>query len=352
MKIRLLQTIAKPDFTAQAGSVIDVEDSLGLGLTKAGAAQYIPKPANIGLNATRATNTIKAYESDWRHFENWCQERGLRLDVSPNIVATYLEDCSKELAYSTIKRRLNAIIAIYRERGEVIDRRALPLYQTMEGIRRTLARHSLRRPKALLTEDIKAICDILPTTTKIIRDRTVILLGFVTGMRGSEIVGLDWNNVNDGCGYLRLSEHQAEIVITKSKTDQRGYGRTLILEKGKNEQTCPMEVLHKWWRACGKPKSGAMFSRLTPQGKTTSGRLSCSAVSSLVKEAVARIGLAPEYYSSHSLRAGHVTQSAMNGASEREIMRTTGHRSTSTLHRYMREAQMHSLPTSIDKLGL
>ena len=42
----------------------------------------------------------------------------------------------------------------------------------------------------------------------------------------------------------------------------------------------------------------------------------------------------------HSLRAGHVTQAAMNGVTERVIMRQTGHRSTATLRRYIRIGEM------------
>jgi hypothetical protein len=38
----------------------------------------------------------------------------------------------------------------------------------------------------------------------------------------------------------------------------------------------------------------------------------------------------------HSLRAGQVTQAAMNGVSERDIMRRTGHRSAEMLVRYIR----------------
>ena len=343
MKIRLLQTIASPDFNAQAGAVIDVDNEKGLSLTKVGAAQWLnPKPANTRLNAIRSRNTIKAYRSDWKHFESWCQERGIICsDPSPEVVASYLEICAESFSFSTIKRRLNAIIAFYREQGLELDRYHPIIRQTMEYARRKLAGRSLHRPHALLIEDVRAICRILPNTTKGIRDRAVILIGFAGGLRGSEIVGLDWNDIERG-----------KIVIRKSKTDQYGYGRIIPLKKGKSHETCPIRALQKWQKVCGDPKSSAIFRRLTPQGKITEHRLSCSAVSDLIKQAVGRIGLIPKYYSSHSLRAGHVTQAAINGASEREIMRTTGHRSTSTLHRYIREAQMHSLPTSIDMLGL
>ncbi|MDP3674196.1 MAG: hypothetical protein Q8R44_03750 [Novosphingobium sp.] len=39
----------------------------------------------------KAHNTIRAYASDWRQFEAWCDERGLDpLPARPEAVATYL----------------------------------------------------------------------------------------------------------------------------------------------------------------------------------------------------------------------------------------------------------------------
>ena len=53
-----------------------------------------------------------------------------------------------------------------------------------------------------------------------------------------------------------------------------------------------------------------------------------------------RAGYKPESYGGHSLRAGFATQAAINGATELEIMRQTGHRSLVTLRRYIREGQL------------
>jgi integrase len=47
----------------------------------------------------------------------------------------------------------------------------------------------------------------------------------------------------------------------------------------------------------------------------------------------------PEEYGGHSLRAGFVTKALSNGASERQVMRQTGHKSTAMFHRYSREDQ-------------
>jgi integrase len=56
----------------------------------------------------------------------------------------------------------------------------------------------------------------------------------------------------------------------------------------------------------------------------------------ILKRAARRAGLKPEPLGGHSLRAGHVTQAAMNGVSERDIMRQTGHKSAEMLARYIR----------------
>ena len=71
----------------------------------------------------------------------------------------------------------------------------------------------------------------------------------------------------------------------------------------------------------------------------------------ILKRAVKRAGFAPEEYAGRSLRAGFATQAARNGASAYDIMRQTGHRSITTVSRYVRNAQIfRDAPAS--KLGL
>ena len=56
-------------------------------------------------------------------------------------------------------------------------------------------------------------------------------------------------------------------------------------------------------------------------------------------------------YAGHSLRAGHATSAAMAGASERSIMRQTGHRSVQMVRRYIRDGSMFR-ENSAARLGL
>ena len=52
------------------------------------------------------------------------------------------------------------------------------------------------------------------------------------------------------------------------------------------------------------------------------------------------VGLDPSRYAGHSLRAGLATSAAAGGASERDIMQQTGHRSSDMVRRYIREANL------------
>lgn len=60
----------------------------------------------------------------------------------------------------------------------------------------------------------------------------------------------------------------------------------------------------------------------------------------IVKRASGRASLKPESLGGHSLRAGCVTQAAINGVNERDIMRQTGHKSPAMLAKYIRLGQM------------
>jgi hypothetical protein len=59
-----------------------------------------------------------------------------------------------------------------------------------------------------------------------------------------------------------------------------------------------------------------------------------------VKTAAARAGLDPKRYAGHSLRAGLVTQAAINNVPEHRIMRQTRHKSSDMVRKYIREVDL------------
>jgi integrase len=94
------------------------------------------------------------------------------------------------------------------------------------------------------------------------------------------------------------------------------------------------------WLETARIVDGAVFRSLDPFQRVQPRRLSDKAVARIIKRRAAAVGLDPARYAGHSLRAGLATSAAAGGASERAIMNQTGHRSTSMVRRYIREANL------------
>jgi integrase len=125
------------------------------------------------------------------------------------------------------------------------------------------------------------------------------------------------------------------IDLCRSKTDQEAAGRKVGIPFGKEEETCPVRALRRWLAESGIT-AGAVFRGVNRSGKVSRRGLHKDCVGRILKRAARRAGLKPEPVGGHSLRAGCVTQAAMNGVSERDIMRQTGHKSAEMLAKYIR----------------
>ncbi len=175
------------------------------------------------------------------------------------------------------------------------------------------------------------------------RDRALILLGFAGAFRRSELVGLD---VED-CAF---GKDGLTVTLRRSKTDQDGAGRKIGIPYGSNPETCPVRTVQAWLEEAGSD-AGPLFRSINRHGQVRTGRLSGIDVARIVKKLAVRAGLDPAKYAGHSLRAGHATSAAIAGASERSIMRQTGHRSVQMVRRYIRDGSLFR-ENSAGKLGL
>jgi integrase len=180
--------------------------------------------------------------------------------------------------------------------------------------------------------DLKRMLQKLPNTRVGLRDRALLLLGFAGAFRRSELVGLD---VAD----LEFSSAGLVVTLRRAKTDQEGRSRRIGIPYGSSEKTCPVRSLQAWLETA-RISDGAVFRSLDKFQRVQSKRLSDKAVARIVKRRAAAVGLDPERYAGHGLRAGLATSAAAGGASERVIMAQTGHRSADMVRRYIREGNL------------
>jgi integrase len=303
----------------------------------------LPEQVREYIRASKAENTLRGYQGDWRDFYAWCESHGLcPLPASPEGVAAYIAECAGRLKVGSIQRRLNAIAEAHKALGLDSPTHAPMVANTMKGIRRTKGTAPAQKAAAL-TGDIRAMIDARDAGRIGARDRALILLGFAGAFRRSELIGLD---VED-CAF---SKDGLTVTLRRSKTDQTGAGRKIGIPYGSNPETCPVRTIQAWIDAAAVT-SGPLFRSLNRHGQVQPGRLAGIDVARVIKKLARRAGLDAGKYAGHSLRAGHATSAAIAGASERSIMNQTGHRSVQMVRRYIREGSLFR-ENSGGKLGL
>jgi integrase len=264
------------------------------------------------------------------------------LPAAPEVVASYIADCAGRLKVGSIQRRMNAIAEAHKAVGVDSPTHHAMVANTMKGIRRTLGTAPAQKSPTL-TDDIRAMVDATDAGIIGVRDRALVLLGFAGAFRRSELVSLD---VAD----CALGKDGLTVALRRGKTDQDGAGRKIGIPYGSNPETCPVRTLQAWIEIAGIT-SGPLFRSINRHGQVQDGRLSGIDVARVVKKLAERAGLDPAQYGGHSLRAGHATSAAIAGASERSIMKQTGHRSVQMVRRYIRDGSLFR-ENSAGKLGL
>ena len=108
---------------------------------------------------------------------------------------------------------------------------------------------------------------------------------------------------------------------------------------GVSTDTCPVRTLRQWLDRAGI-REGPDFRSVVRYGHVARRGLHKDSIGKLLKRAAARAGMNVDPLGGHSLRAGCVTQAAMNGVREFIIMRQTGHKTVATLRRYIRSGEI------------
>ena len=291
----------------------------------------------LNLKNSKSNNTIRAYKSDFNDFGLFCSNHGFKsLPSEPKIISLYLTSLSsKNIKMSTIKRRLVSIGVIHRLKGHYIDTKHPSIIENIMGIKRRKG-VTQKGKKPLLINTLKKVINVIDDQKhdeiKILRDKTIILIGFAGGFRRNEIVSLDFED-------LDFVKEGIKINLKKSKNDQFGEGFTKALPYFDNSKYCPVISIEKWIKK-SNINTGPLFRRFTKGSNLSVNRLSDQTIALLVKTYLDLAGINSKDYSGHSLRSGFATSAAESGAEERSIMAMTGHKSTEMVRRYIKEANL------------
>lgn len=287
------------------------------------------------LEETKSSNTIDAYESDWNDFCDWCLYHHQKSFLATaETIVNYINDLADYAKSSTIRRRISAISENYNAAGlssknpckEWIVKEALIGLTRKKGV--------LQKGKTpVYWDELEKMISLMnPDKLNDIRDKAILLIGFMGAFRRSEISNLD---VED----IQFFPKGMIITIRESKTDQTKQGQQVGIPYIKNKNMDAIAAVKNWMDK-GRITTGPLFRSLSRSGRPTSNRLSDKSINLIVKKYVKMIGLNPDLYGAHSLRHGFATYAALNGIEERIIMKQTRHKSVEMVRHYINEADL------------
>lgn len=280
-------------------------------------------------------NTKLTYATAWKKWIAFCEERqfdpyGPRGQIA--IYLAWLADGGAKV--STVGIGLCAVCKAYEAKGLPSPREDRAVKLVYQGIRRRIG-IAPEQVEAILPNHLRAMVDALPLDDKerlrTLRNRSLLTLGWVGGMRRSEIVALEMADVREVPEGLT-------VTIRRSKTDQEGKGRTIAIPYGTWLQTCPVRS-YKAWIEAAKLTEGPIFRTVTPDGMDIRPwAVTDRQLANIVKRCAERAGVEGRF-AGHSLRAGLVTSAVRAGKQVKSIQAQTGHKTLEVLYRYVREQE-------------
>ena len=281
-------------------------------------------------------STEKAYKFDWVSFEKFCKIKNYQsLPAKYETIGEYLVYLAdiKKRKPSTIERHISAILRKHRMKKHPLDSKHKYIRPTLEGIKRVKGTKKTQS-KAILEPTLKKMIDSIGVDDiRSIRDKSLILLGFVGAFRRSELVNIDYEDIEE------IGTEGLIINIKSSKTDQKSEGKKLAIPYSDNENYCPVKKLQQWLDV-SQIISGPVFRKINKSNLIQETRLADKVVAMKVKTYLEKAGLNYKEYAGHSLRRGFVTAAALAGASLEEIKRTTGHKSDKIVQGYLDDASL------------
>lgn len=312
---------------------------------RVGTVHPLPSDQVSLEDAAVADSTRAKYRTGWIDWCAWCDLHQIgHYYAEPADVRRWLEELRRQhLAVSTVQGRLAAVSWWYERAGRPSPAKHPTVRRAMTGYAR-IRGTATRQARPLLLDDLRTIIAGLPTILnkphnhpRIIRDRALLTLGWASARRSAELVGLDVEDLAFHGDPDTGKSGGVLVHIERSKTDQRSAGFVAGVPYSRHLNSCPVRASMLQARRRG---NGALFVGINRHGNETGRRLHRNSVTDLVKQYVETVLLEdPTHYSSHSLRAGLVTEATEHGVPDRHITRTTGHSDTRMLTRYDRPTE-------------
>ena len=301
------------------------------------------------IQSADSASTKRNRQHFWKKFKEWCEAHdAIPLPAEPDTVVFYLlNQAGQEQKKSTLNNMRWAIDTTHQQHGLTAPTDDPEVKQQIKGLFRTMAeqlpQQVIQSKKKPITINQIRIMDF-PKGVLGLRDKALLLLGFATGMRRTELAAVRKEQIE-------VTEYGLRIRIPRSKSDQLGDGDSVDVIKaamGRNQKHCPVKNVQEWMVENPFNHLFARIRRVNTSGGYRKSKmlsepnrfidrpLDGNGVYRIVKMYGAQVGLAPEDLGGHSLRAGCATYLLEKEVPPAAVQKQMRHKSFNTTQQYNR----------------
>ena len=273
---------------------------------------------SLGTERKASAHTLRAYASDLRRFATYVGPETGWKEIDHLHIRGFLSQLYEEgLSKTSVARSLAAVRSLFKwlAREGIVASSPARLVST--------PRLSKNLPRIPTVEELNTVLDAdVPGSSAFgERDRLIFELLYGCGIRNSELVGIDLDDIHGSSGVI------------------------LVKGKGKKQRFVPLGESCNQALGIYLPLRSGIISRA---GKKTrallvnsrGGRLTTRSVGRIVKQVAVASGLSPDVHP-HTLRHAFGTHLLEEGADLRSIQELLGHERLSTTQRYTQLSIKH-----------
>jgi integrase/recombinase XerD len=268
-----------------------------------------------------STNTISAYRQDLEEYLSFIKKEGMSSwpTEASDVDAFLARQRDLNKATSSISRLISSMRKFY----QWLARQSIQKLNPMLEI--DLPKKERRLPTALSREEVNCLLEQPDVEQKLgLRNRAILETLYATGMRVSELINLELQDIHEDLGLIRvLGKGSKERLIPISPVAlhwidkyQKQVRDPLILKSGKNDE-------HLFLNNRG-------------------GKLTRQAIWQMIKKYCQMAGITKDV-TPHTLRHTFATHLLENGADLRVVQEILGHSDISTTQIYTNLSQKHIL---------
>ena len=276
------------------------------------------------------------------HAQDLTEKPGRAQDVAMELITIGLRMALTCPAPATLDRRIASWQAFHRMRNLTSPFSAPLVQQARQKSRRANARPRVpKSPKPITREILERLLATCDDSHRGIRDRAMLMLAFASGgRRRSEVTAL---NVED----IGRDDFKAKgllwVRLLETKTTKKDQAPRLPM-KGRAAR-----ALVHWLEVAGLTE-GPLFRPVSLSDRPLPRRLAPDALRTILRHRLLLAGFPVDFATPHGLRAGFLTQAALDGAPLAAAMKLSLHRSAVQAQKYYTDVEIADNPAT-DLLG-